>query len=88
MWWKERIKGFHLKTRLEIVDPLFIELWQLKEEKAVCFVIVVSCQLVASLCLLQLHNVASRSFKFAQLFVLLLTPNAFLRSVIEGKIRD
>ena len=77
-----QIRVSYLKTGLKIIDPLFIELWQLKQEKTICFVIVVSCELVAPFCLLHLHNVATSSLKLAQLFVLLLAPNAFLISVI------
>ena len=83
---KEQIKVSYLKTRLKVVHPLFIELRKFKEEKAICFVVVISCKLVAPLCLFYFDYVATSSLQFAHLFMLLLAPNAFLRSNVEGEI--
>ena len=77
-------KDFYLKTWLKVINPLLIELWQLEEEKSVCFVVIISCQLVTSFGLLHLDNVAPSSFQLAHLFVFLLAPDALLRWVIKS----
>ena len=53
---------FYLKTWLKVINPLLVELWQLEEEKSVCFVVIISCQLVTSFGLLHLDDVAPGSF--------------------------
>ena len=76
-------KDFYLKTWLKVINPLLIELRQLEKKKSVCFVVIISSQLVTSFGLLHLDDVAPSSFQLAHLFVFLLASDALLRWVIK-----
>ena len=69
---------------MKVINPLLIELRQLEKKKSVCFVVIISSQLVTSFGLLHLDDVAPGSFQLAHLFVLLLASDALLRWVIKS----
>ena len=69
---------------MKVINPLLIELWQLEKKKSVCFVIIISSQLVTPFGLLHLDDVAPGSFQLAHFFVFLLASDALLRWVIKG----